>query len=351
MSRVHLVGLPNAATSRAFPLDGFSQMNWKFAALLKGLGHTVLHYGVEGSDAACDEFISVLTEEERTTLLGTTPYQHAAFHGCLPLWALANPRTAREIAARKAPRDLICQIGGVSQQSISAAHPDLITLEYSVGYISQFSAYRIFESHVWRHWSYAHSGWQHGRYYDDVIPCFYDPAEFPLAPKEDFLLYVGRFTHSKGVATACDVAQRVGLPLYLIGHGDRSLITYGECLGSLPDVDRNAWMARARAVLCPTTYLEPFCQVAAEAQLAGTPVIASDFGGFVETVEQGVTGMRCRYLGEFLKAVEAVAKLDPAAIRARAIARYSLATAAEAYQRYLERLETLYTADGWYTAA
>ena len=40
------------------------------------------------------------------------------------------------------------------------------------------------------------------------------------------------------------------------------------------------------AVLCLTSYLEPFGCVAVEAQLCGTPVISTDFGGMVETVEQ-----------------------------------------------------------------
>jgi glycosyltransferase involved in cell wall biosynthesis len=107
-------------------------------------------------------------------------------------------------------------------------------------------------------------------------------------------------------------------------------------------------MARAHAVLMPTLYLEPFGAVAVEAQLCGTPVITCDWGAFPETVEQGVTGFRCHYLGEFLDAVQRVSELDPVAIRTRAVAKYSLSVVAQQYQSYFERLSLLWGA-GWHS--
>ena len=48
--------------------------------------------------------------------------------------------------------------------------------------------------------------------------------------------------------------------------GNPSLVTYGEFLGDVPTRERNRLLSGARAVLMPTHYIEPFGNVAAEAQ-------------------------------------------------------------------------------------
>ena len=112
--------------------------------------------------------------------------------------------------------------------------------------------------------------------------------------------------------------------------------------------ERNHYMSRATAVLCPTQYIEPFNCVAVEAQLCGTPVISTDWGGFTETVEQGVSGFRCNYLGEFVDAIAACKDLSPRVIRDRAVSKYSLEAVQVQYKRYFTRLQYVWE-KGWYT--
>jgi glycosyltransferase involved in cell wall biosynthesis len=225
-----------------------------------------------------------------------------------------------------------------------------MTVEYSIGYISSFAKYRVYESHCWRAWSAGTQGQTDGRFFDEVIPLFFDEDEFEFQKeKEPFALYVGRLIPKKGVAIACQVAQAAGIPLKVIGHGDPSLVTHGaEYLGALGAVERNTWMSRASALLCPTIYVEPFGSVAVEAQLCGTPAISTNFGGFVETVEHGKTGFRCSYLGEFVQALKDAPTLDPIYIRQRAIAKYSMHNVKHDYQRYFDRLALLW-GKGWDT--
>jgi len=136
--------------------------------------------------------------------------------------------------------------------------------------------------------------------------------------------------------------------LKIIGHGDKSLVTHGaEYLGALSEQERNQWLSRASVVLTPTTYIEPFNQVAIEAQMCGTPVVATDFGGFTETIEHGMTGFRCSYLGEFVRAIQDAPALDRQYIRDRAVRRYSYHNVKHQYQRYFDRVALLFGKDGW----
>lgn len=342
--RFHVLALPNVQTTRAYSLDGFCTATIKFCRILKGLGHTVILYASEENEAPCDELVTVITKEEQQTLLAGSEYQYAAVNDRFPLWALSNPRMSKEIGKRKQPRDFICTIGGASQKAVADAHPDLMTVEYSIGYVSSFAKYRVFESQIWRHCTHGYQDDQQGRFFDTVIPYFFDEKEFPFqAKKESFALYVGRLTPRKGLGIACRAAEAAGLPLKIIGHGDKSLVTNGaEYLGPLPDAERNDWMSRAQALICPTLYLEPFGSMAVEAQLCGTPVVSTNFGAFVETVEHGKTGFRCSFMQEFVSALGDVRTLGPAYIRQRATDKYSLPVAAQAYQKYFERLNLLW---------
>lgn len=349
--RFHLLAPPNVQTTRDYSLDGFCVATIRMAKLLKKLGHEVLLYGSEENEAPCDELIKVITKEEQETLLDGIPYQYAAmFNQGASIWHLANNRTIEEIKKRKQSRDFILTISGTAQESIAKAHPDLMTVEYSVGYMSSFSKYRVYQSHVWRAWTTGAQASTDGRLFDEVIPLFYDESEYPFRQKKDpFVLYVGRVIVKKGIALACEAAKAAKIPLFIIGHGDPSLVTHGATyLGTLSDQERNDYMSRASALLSPTLYLEPFGSVAVEAQLCGTPVISTPYGGFVETVEHGKTGFHCSYLGEFVSAIKQAPSLSPDYIRRRAVEKYSMDRVKADYSRYFHKLNQLWE-DGWYS--
>ena len=347
--RVHLMALPNVQTTGAYDLDGFCTMGIRFAKVLKALGHTVILYASEENEAPCDELITVVTKAEQAKIIGNDAYQHANIHPDNPLWALANPRLITEIGKRKQPRDIICSIGGGSQQVVTMAHPELMDVEYSIGYVGNYARYRVFQSQAWRHVIYGTQHIECGRFFDAVIPGFFEADKFPVNTPEDYVCYVGRFVPKKGISVVCEAAKLAGVKLKLIGHGDASLITYGENLGAIHEAERNEVMSKARALICPTIYVEPYGCISPEAQLCGTPVISTDFGAFTESVEHGRTGFRCNMLGEFVSAIRQVETLDRSYIRERARRLYSMETAVLSYGAYFKRLQTLWT-DGWNTA-
>ena len=183
-----------------------------------------------------------------------------------------------------------------------------------------------------------------------VIPRGVDPAVFdPDAVSGDriarlerawrlpegatVVLLPGRLTRWKGQAVLIEALARLARPdvcCVLVGsdQGRRRyaarLIRQADALGVADRLrlagecdDMPAALMLADVVVHASTEPEAFGRVVIEAQAMGRPVIASDLGGPVETVEHGVTGWRVPPgdAGALAAAIEQVLAL-PAAMRA-----------------------------------
>jgi glycosyltransferase involved in cell wall biosynthesis len=338
--RVHLLSTPNVQPIAADYLDVFSGFTRRFAELLTELGYEVFLYGSEETDAPCAQLVTCISKADQAKFLGDVPAHKAWYDGQNPLFVHFNVRAAAGIQARKEPGDTIATIAGTAQAAIWQQHADCRFLEYSIGYRGVCAPYRVYQSHAWRCVAHGFTGMEYGRQTDDVIYHWFHEDEFPVRPVEDYVLYVGRIVSVKGLRTACAAAERAGVKLYLIGDGDPSLITYGEYLGHMPPSERNRWMAGARALLAPTEYIEPSACVATEAQLCGTPVIATNWGGFPEYVEDRKTGYLCTGVDEFVQGIQQIDRLDRDYTRCRAREKFGWAAGVEAYRRYFARVAT-----------
>jgi glycosyltransferase involved in cell wall biosynthesis len=203
----------------------------------------------------------------------------------------------------------------------------------------------VFESYAWRNYCYGRYDLD-GAFYDEVIPNYFEIEDFPYNDKESYYLFVGRINANKGLNIAQEVCQRLRLRLVVAGPGKFS--GYGEYVGVIDPKQRSELMSRATALFAPTIYVPPFEGVHVEAQIAGTPVITTDFGVFPESVINGLNGYRCRTLAEFMEAAKRVRYLDNLTIRKLAINKYSLEAVGKQYEDYFKRLSTLYD-KGWYT--
>jgi glycosyltransferase involved in cell wall biosynthesis len=148
----------------------------------------------------------------------------------------------------------------------------------------------------------------------------------------DGLIFAGRLSAEKGAAVAIEIAQLAGERIELYGaaydeayardlrrhhDGDPGVI-FRE---PLPRADLWRRLASARAVLCPSDWDEPFGLVAAEAQAAGTPVVAFARGGLTEIVDDTVTGYLVEpgNVAEAVAAVRSVASMDRRRCRQHAV--------------------------------
>jgi glycosyltransferase involved in cell wall biosynthesis len=326
--RFHVCGLSHTLATTEYAHCAYSQKVRNFVRMMRDLGHEVSLY-------------------ESAQPVPPLENQTVPFEVTDPRWVAHNADCIARIRKNLQPHDFLCLIAGQCQRPIAQAFPNHLSVEFGVGYDGIFSPYCVFESYAHMAKLYGVMGRREGRFFDAVIPNYYDPAEFPFMPrKDDYLLFIGRLNYDKGVAIAVDVAEKTGRRLVVCGQG---VVPPGvDYRGVVGIEERGRLMSKAHAVLVPTLYLEPFGGVAVEAQMCGTPVITTDFGAFPETVADGVTGYRCHYLGEFLDAVRKVSELDPVTIRSRAVRLYGLKAVGLQYQRYFERLSLLWGA-GWHS--
>jgi glycosyltransferase involved in cell wall biosynthesis len=356
--RFHLLGLAHIATHRNNSACAYTQKIIKLAKIIKNYGHTLYFYGIEGSDAPCDEFIQVSSQAVlRETYGDYNPSREFFKHDPGDqAHQTFNQNAIAAIQERKEAKDiLLCPMGNYQKPIADAVK--LLTVESGIGYSGVFTSYRIFESYAWMHYVYGLLNQGDGGWYDAVIPNYYEVADFPFqAQKADYLLYLGRIISRKGVQVASDVAKATGNQLYIVGQGSLDNPVEKLALGSethltyMPAVgpeERSQLLGKAKAVLMPTYYLEPFGGVNVEAQLCGTPVITSDWGAFPETVLHGITGYRCRVFEEFCWAVNHIQRIKPENCREWAENNYSLERIGKMYEEYFQRVYQLFE-KGWY---
>jgi glycosyltransferase involved in cell wall biosynthesis len=163
--------------------------------------------------------------------------------------------------------------------------------------------------------------------------------------KEEFLVYIGRANPDKGPVEAIRIARQAGRPLKMIlKRGEPAELVYFEheiepLLGhdvelfeNVPHADKVELLGRARALLFPIRWPEPFGLVMLEAMACGTPVVTTNWGAAPELVADGVTGFRRDSSDELAQALSLVEELDPAACRARVEERFSAEAMVRDYQ-------------------
>jgi glycosyltransferase involved in cell wall biosynthesis len=189
--------------------------------------------------------------------------------------------------------------------------------------------------------------------YGAVIPNGIDLAAYPLgeAPRDDFLVYIGRATADKAPEEAIELAHRVGRPLKLVcKHAEPDEVTYWEevvepRLGPDDEVfaevgldEKVQLLQTGAAFVFPIRWEEPFGLVVIEAMACGMPVVARPGGAVADIVIDGETGFLADDLDELADAVGRTGEISPEACRARVAECYSSDAMVDAYEELFVRL-------------
>jgi glycosyltransferase involved in cell wall biosynthesis len=169
------------------------------------------------------------------------------------------------------------------------------------------------------------------------------------ADRGDTLVAFGRIHPDKGTAEAIRIARAAGRRLLICGpvhderyhaesvlpHVDGDQIVYG---GNVGPAERAEILGNAAALLHPIGFAEPFGLSVVEAMTCGTPVVAYPLGSMPEVVDEGVTGYLANSVAEAAGLLDDALKLDRAAVRARAVERFSAERMVDDYLRLYHRI-------------
>jgi len=176
---------------------------------------------------------------------------------------------------------------------------------------------------------------------------------------EDHLVFLGRISPEKGPHVAVRIARATGVPLHIAakiprGHTlffkkelepyiDGKLVKF---IGEISEDKKQEFLGKAKALVFPIDWPEPFGLVMIEAMACGTPVIAWNRGSVPEIIEDGVTGFIVESESEAVEAVARLDQLDRRYIRQVFEKRFTSERMAEDYVRLYKVASSLRKRDG-----
>ena len=213
----------------------------------------------------------------------------------------------------------------------------------------------------------------------EVIPNGVDLDDYTYrVKKDDYFLTVGRISQDKGQGIAARLCNELDIPLKIAGTIGGEITTpkqaqeeiehptslslehnpyfeyyrkevYPYCqngkieyVGTVFGAKKKTIFSRAKALLAPIDWEEPFGIVLIDALASGTPVVAYARGAFPEIVEHGRNGFLAHNEKEFREYMQRIDEIDPRECRKSVEEKFSADAMANRYIALYERVIELY---------
>jgi glycosyltransferase involved in cell wall biosynthesis len=168
----------------------------------------------------------------------------------------------------------------------------------------------------------------------------------PWVPENAPLIFLGRIERVKGCHHAIKVALATGQNLIIAGnisplieeqkyfkteiepYIDDQQIKY---VGQVDDAQKNHYLGKAKALLFPIQWEEPFGMVMVEAMASGTPVIGFRNGSVPEVIDEGITGFMVNTNDEMAASINRLHEIDREKCRLQAASRFDVRIIAQQY--------------------
>lgn len=325
---LHILSAPSSPVHIDNRIDPFAIAVIKFINNIQKFGWKCIHYGIPGCDVNCETVMCL------DTISADGEANKKQY----------NEKAGKEISLRKQPGDIILCFFGADNREAAEENKDLFVIEPYIAYdhTAVFAPYRIFVSYATMHMFYGHNNMlMNPSWYDTVITNGFTPSEFEFNPApQNYILYFGRVIESKGIHIAIQSTEKSGDKLVIAGPGSILDLGYPQipshvtCVGLCNAEKRKELMKNAKAIIGPTYYVEPFGNMVVEGYFSGTPAITTDWGGFTETVVNGVTGFRCREMRDFVSALKNIQNIDRQNCRKFAEERYAESVVYHKFHEY-----------------
>jgi glycosyltransferase involved in cell wall biosynthesis len=144
----------------------------------------------------------------------------------------------------------------------------------------------------------------------------------------NYFAFLGRVSPEKGCDRAIEIAISTNTQIKIAAKIDKAdeayfeeeikpllnnpLVTY---IGEINEKQKGEFLGKAKALLFPINWNEPFGMVLIEAMACGTPVVAWKLGSVPEIIEDGKSGFIVNNMEEAISAVGRISSLDRSMVR------------------------------------
>lgn len=362
MTTLHCLAVPHTVTSPEYNACAFTQKVLKFLKMFKGHPeYETIHYGHPESITEAAEQVDVTSNEVLERAYGSYDWRRHQFKHDRNDFAhqFFNQAAGREIHRRKKRGDMVLAFWGGTQEACTFANSenDLIVVEPGIGCGWAFAPFRCYESYPLKSAFVGTAGVSrcNPEWYHRVVPNYFDVNDFDFGTlRSDYALYIGRIGVNKGLDIAIDACKRMGIRLKVAGQGgpeDLGLKDWPDHVDFIGYADietRRNLMREARFGFLLSTYWEPFGGTAVEMMMSGCVPIVADSGAMTEYIVDGVNGFRCNTMGDILRAIRLVDRIDRVRIRDFAHANFSLDAVRPKFERAFDDFKDVWNTKGWY---